>query len=443
MQFGTGDVADQLIPSSEASKLAEKKNQVTKVLRDAQASKPEGMLQQMMMQHFKETTNHHFYYSLPVSSVKALPIKQMATASTSMLSIQGKAAQPSGMLPVMEEFHSLPLEDRVKPIQDQPEFLQPISDVSATATDMVESQFDEDLLGLAELVDFCQHDGLLVFKVTDVTPHRKKRPLGSVDNIVSADLAIRPYKICKCEGQLLWAMPTSNVEVPLLQIFAGKEPEMIIKDMWSWTLRSGDDNGQFVLARVRPAFQQRVACPLSFIAVDIKKNKPTAFELYLKLKEDGWTWKKWSGKAADLKRVVVNLNSQSGTKTYYGAGFHYMLCLVCFPKVASRLKNTRFLFHGQSEAYYIAAFLLGQQRRYKDVEGLLPNKPAKYYRTESDSTGMHSFLWEWQQDLSLNSCLLWCTHQSAGMFLNVIYCSYICKGLAGWFQYYHILPLSM
>ena len=48
---------------------------------------------------------------------------------------------------------------------------------------------------LQSLIEANQKDNLLLFRVTDHNPSRKRRPLGSSDNVVSGDMAIRVYRI--------------------------------------------------------------------------------------------------------------------------------------------------------------------------------------------------------------------------------------------------------
>ena len=394
LQFGTGDVAAPSMSSSASALLAEKKQKVVKALKDVQTKTITGPLQQLMMQHFKETTNHHFFYTLPVDILKSLPIKQMATALTHMLAVKGQAAQPSGTLPLADIAHCLPLADRAKGIEDirAKPFLEPLQDESQdTGGETQIVTIDETKLSLHELVDHCQKGGHFAFRVADKNPQLKKRPLHSVDNVVSGDLAIRAYCIKRVgnpdsdgKASELWVSPTSNAEVSLLQLFEGKDPDNIIQHMWSWKLVGGfdADAGCFQLERVRRAFDQRPFCPLDLNKIDIDTNiKPTCFELYLELRKRSWTWKSWVGKPADLKRVQVNIDPANTSHSFYTGSFYYLLCLATFPQLWLDLQNKKFLYHGQLEAYYAAAFHLAQQQRFQELENLPPNKSAQFYRT--------------------------------------------------------------
>eukprot|EP00435_Cladocopium_sp_Y103_P014006 s47_g3.t1 len=350
MQFAAGDVVAPLVPSSVASQLANKKSQVAKALKDVQVKTPKGAVEHLMLQHFRETVNHSFFYSLPVDLVRKLPMKQLAVALTSMLSVKGKPAQPSGTLPLGPENQSLPLQDRVPaPHQSASAFLGPLEDEHsgnpiarppAPPVPPAETELDLD-----QLISHCQCDGLLVFKVADKNPHLKKRPLHSVDNLLPTEIAIRLYRAEKINQGDIQIFPTASSEVPLMQIFSG-DPQLVIDHMCSWKLDAG-----FVLKPCGKAFQQRVACPLTLSSVDLQRNlKPTAFELFLELQSKGWEWKTWGGKAADLKKLEINLKD---------------------------LRNTSFLMHGQLEVYYQTAFTLAQQSRLDVLQQLRPNQPAQ------------------------------------------------------------------
>ena len=318
-------------------------------------------------------------------------MKQMTAALTSMLSVKGKPGQPVGTLPLPNEVDSLPLADRVmkekQPIADHAfDFLHPLEDdtegTGAQGSDRIgdhQSGFD-----LKKLVEFCQLDGLLVFKVADKNPHLKKRPTQSVDNLTFADLAIRLYKVEKyVAGKELWVSFTSNSQVPLVQFFAGKDPQKLIDQMLCWKLGSGAAEGDVLrLHLFGKAFQKRLACPLTVQAVDLSRNlKPTHFELYLSLQEKGWCFRSWSGKATDLKQVRISLDPTSETKVAYNWGYFYMLCLATLPAIAGHLANKQFLKHSQLEAYYETAFKLGQQSRFAELQALRANQPAQFYRT--------------------------------------------------------------
>jgi len=376
------------VASSKASKLAAKKNKVSKALKDVQSKTAEGSLQQLMMQHFRDTTNPMSFYSLPMSIANTLPMKQLSVAVTSMLSIKGKPAQPAGTLPLGDEIHTLPLENRTEQIEDEkPTFLEPLQD-DVTEEMPKEGGEREEELDLKQLVGYCQLDGLLVFKLADKSPYLKERPLHSVDNLTFSDFAIRLYKVHKnVEDREIWISPTSNAEVPVVQFFAGKDPNRIIDQMRCWRIdqSSGDVDADEACFRVIPAgraFQQRVACPLTLQAVDIKRNlKPTCFEMYVTLSSRGWTWRTWRGKPSDLKRLPISLDPNTDRKVFYGGSFYYLLCLVTLPAIAGKLKNKTCLMNGQLEVYYATAFALGQSSRFAELEQLQPNQPAQFYRS--------------------------------------------------------------
>ena len=391
MQFATGDAVPDT-KGSTATKLAEKKREVTKALKDMQAKTAHGALQQMMLQHFRDTANHLSFYTLPTEVAVTLPIKQMTRASTSMLSVKGKPALPEGTLPLEDVSHTLPLADRPGQIKDAPSLhpcLGPLEldsqDIPVFDDDDEAKPLKEDELDLNQLVEFCQHDGIIVFKVADKQPHLKKRPLHSVDNIISSYVAIRLYKIkYRSADGGLWVTPTSNIEVPLVQFFVGKESKPLMDHMWCWRLDQGSDDpkdASFCLKSFGRVFQQRVACPLTLSTVDIKRNiKPTHFELYLEASSKGWLWKTWSGKSGDLKRLAINLDPLAETKTFYNGTYNYLLCLVTLPAIAEKLSNKSVLMHGQLETYYATAFQLAQESRFAELDALRPDQSADFYR---------------------------------------------------------------
>ena len=377
-----------MVASSVASKLAAKKNKVSKALKDVQSKTAGGSLQQLMMQHFRETTNPMTFYSLPMSIANNLPIKELSVAVTSMLSIKGRPAQPAGTLPLGDEVNTLPLENRTGPLEeDKLAFLEPLQDEMQEET-WKDSGDREEQLDLKQLVNYCQLDGLLVFKVADKNPYLKKRPLHSVDNLIFSDFAIRLYKVHKSvQDREILVSPTCNAEVPLVQFFAGKDPHGMIDQMQCWRIDQSpaDVDADDICFRLVPAgrvFQKRVACPLTLEAVDIQRNfKPTCLELFLELSSRGWTWKTWRGKPADLKRLPINLDPATDRKVFYGGGFYYLLCLVTLPALAGKLRNKTCLMNGQLEVYYATAFALGQSSRFAELEQLQPNQSAEFYRT--------------------------------------------------------------
>lgn len=277
---------------------------------------------------------------------------------------------------------------------------------------------------LQQLVDHCELDGLLVFKIADKNPHLKKRVMGSVDNVTFADMAIRIYKAHSHTEDELCISPMSNVEVPLVQFFAGKDPQKIMDHMLCWRLEnaSGTDADfdasislQLKLKPVGRVFQQRLACPLTLQAIDVKRNiKPTPFELYLELSVKGWSWKTWRGKRADLKKLSVNLDPRANGKVFYGGAFFYLLCLVTLPCIADKLACKTFLMHGQLEAYYAAAFRLAQESRFEELSRLCPNQSAEHYRTRGRENSVYFLLsygfltkLDFQIDLIVISLVLW------------------------------------
>lgn len=90
LQFGTGDIVTPMVPSSNATKLAAKKAKLAQALRDVQGKTAMGSLQQLMMQHLRDTARHFCFYSLPLEVAKSLPIKQRSVALTSMLSVKSQ-----------------------------------------------------------------------------------------------------------------------------------------------------------------------------------------------------------------------------------------------------------------------------------------------------------------------------------------------------------------
>eukprot|EP00434_Breviolum_minutum_P001949 symbB.v1.2.001727.t1/scaffold61.1/size362833/26 len=345
-----------MVPSSNATKLAANKTKLAQALRDVQGKTAMGSLQQLMMQHFRDTTSHLWFYSLSLEVAKSLPMKEMSAALTSMLSIKGQPAQPAGTLPLEDEFQRLPLEERaqrqLQPLQGpQASFLEAVEDDSMGPTPQAHEHTSGGDCGfdLQQLVDHCELDGLLVFKIADKNPHLKKRVMGSVDNVTFADMAIRIYKAHSHTEDELCISPMSNVEVPLVQFFAGKDPQKIMDHMLCWRLENacGTDADfdasislQLKLKPVGRVFQQRLACPLTLQAIDVKRNiKPTPFELYLELSVKGWSWKTWRGKRADLKKLSVNLDPRANGKETLvlgGNDSHDDIAEPMFPEVEHR-----------------------------------------------------------------------------------------------------------
>lgn len=405
LQFGTGDVLAPLVSSSVASELANKKSQVTKALKDVQSKTATGSLQQMMLNHFRETVNPTCFYSLPMDVAKTLPIKQLKVALTTMLSVKGKATQPSGTLPLGDEHQSLPLKDRVPVSQEaSSSLLGPLEDdaqMGTSSCDGIGAEPAETDLDLEALLDHCACDGQLVFKIADKSPHLKKRPLHSVDNLLPSEVAIRLYRAEKVNETDIQIFPTASPEVPLVQFFSGN-PQLMIDKLLRWKFRTG-----FQLKPCGQALQQRFACPLTLQSVDLQKNlKPTPFELYLELRSRGWEWKTWGGKPADLKKLSVDLDPLGNRKRFYGGGFHYLLCLVALPSIADKLDNKSFLMHGQSETYYQTAFLLAQRSRMADLQQLRPNQQAWFYRTWS-STIFNCLFWVSLSNHFMSLCWYW------------------------------------
>ena len=415
-----------LISSSNATKLAAQKTKLAQAVRDVQGKTSTGSLQQMMMHHFKDTTSHLWFYSLPLEIVKSLPMKEMSMALTSMLSIKGQPAQPAGTLPLEDEFHCLPLEDRSQPqpLQGlQASFLEAVEDDSMGCTPQAHERISGGGCDLQQLVDYCKIDGLLAFKIADKNPHLKKRVLGAVDNVTFADMAIRFYRAhSHAKDDELCISPMSNLEVPLVQFFAGKDPQKILDHMLCWRLGDasgagpGTDEGfdttiSLQLKLVGRVFQQRLACPLTLQTIDVKRNiKPTPFELYLELSAKGWSWKTWTGKRADLKKLSVDLDPLTNRKVFYSGAFFYLLCLVTLPCVADKLVCKKFLMHGQLEAYYAAVFRLAQESRFEELSRLCPNQSAEHYRTRcyfvpdmwlprlpSLPDKSHRYIWWWSE----------------------------------------------
>ena len=206
------------------------------------------------------------------------------------------------------------------------------------------------------------------------------------DNLTSADLAIRLYKIEAILDTSQTEVVVSSVlspDVPLLQMFQGKDPKAMVKNLLTWRVTEGQEGGKIVLARVGRCFQQRVACPLTLEQVDLKKNfKPTALELYLALVQTGWSFKTWPGKHSELARTAINLDPESTShKSFYRGSFYYLLCLVTLPPIMKHVTNKNFMAHGLTETYYASAFHLAQEQQWSALENLARNKSAAYYRT--------------------------------------------------------------
>lgn len=195
LQFGTGELASEVIASSSAAMLSSKKSQVTRAIKDVQSKTPEGALQQLMMQHFKETLNPRAFYTLPLYLVKTLPIKELSSALTSMLSVAGQPAQPSGTLPLLDKEQSLPLIERDTPVPIEDGSLPWLGALTDESDGLSGGAVVQKQRSVEQLLAECGKNGLLVFRVADKNPHLKKRPLHSVDNVVSADVAIRLYKL--------------------------------------------------------------------------------------------------------------------------------------------------------------------------------------------------------------------------------------------------------
>ena len=72
------------------TELAANKTKLAQALRDVQGKTEMGSLQQLMMQHLRDTARHFCFYSLPLEVAKSLPIKQRSVALTRMLSVKGQ-----------------------------------------------------------------------------------------------------------------------------------------------------------------------------------------------------------------------------------------------------------------------------------------------------------------------------------------------------------------
>lgn len=382
LQFESGSVASQCVPNSSAKQLMDKKRKFNEFVKLHQVSTHKGFLQHAMIAHFREHCNPQAFYSLPVGILMQLPIQQLDLALSTGLSLKGRSIQPSGALPTTSGTNVLPLEDRDRGGQgslgdkasDPALFLSTLRDesshddesmlVSPTSETRPVASFSTLGLGdrLQQLVQESGVQGLTLFRVSDMAPNRKKRPLASVDNLHSTDFCVRLYT--GIEGlqdesgiiDRIWACQGSQSEVPLVQLFMGKDPQETIALMYQWEVQPNikeDQPEAFLVRRARPAFQLRVGVPHTLAAVDVDKGiKPTIFELTLLLDRAGWSWKNAANvTASQLKRCVISPDK----KIFFQRGFWHCLALVNLNEI---LQFQEKLYHGQLEAYYEAIFRL-------------------------------------------------------------------------------------
>lgn len=308
-------------------------------------------------------------------------MQQLDLALSTGLSLKGNRIQPSGLLPLTSPDNTLPLQDRAQPTATDVEFLSPLEDEGAddrnqdtrmlAVKDHSNKQvvaFNSAGLGvqLQQLLDECTMGGMVLFRVSDMAPSRKKRPLGSVDNIQSFDFAIRAYRILDVQTDMpgmavekMWACQGSQSEVPLVQIFNSKSPEQTIAGMIQWEVQAGTKPGHpnaFLLKPVGQVFKVRVGVPRTLATVDVDKGlKPTLFELHLLLQQEGWAWRSTANvSSTQIKRCLVTLNN----KMYFQRGFWHCLVLL---NLTDLMRVQPKVYHGQLESYYEAIFRLSAQ----------------------------------------------------------------------------------
>ena len=373
MQFVSGSVAEKEIPGSMAVQLMDKKRKFGEIMRSQLTNSEKGWLQVTLMQHFRANLNTRNFYCLPLSTMKQLPMQQLDLAVRSGLSIKGHGVQPSGLLPLTDAQNSLALTDRANAPVQKPfdsgvanSFLGCLTgDDSANVVADSASPADQKIVSykaqnlgsdLEQLLESCQCDDYVVFRVSDMNPAKKKRPMASADNVQSHDLAIRFYNAVETEnrGESIWVCQSAQSEVPLVQLFAAKDPNDIIANMWEMRIQEGvrpTQPNHFLLRRCVRVFSSRVV-PFSLDNVDVEKGlKPSLFDLYLLLAERGWKYQKPTVSAARLKEIPIQY---PGRKIYYQRSFWYFLVLLNMDK----LQRCQVIFHGQIEAYYEAIFRL-------------------------------------------------------------------------------------
>eukprot|EP00438_Fugacium_kawagutii_P032887 Skav234329 [mRNA] locus=scaffold306:29601:30680:- [translate_table: standard] len=352
----------------------DKKRKFNEVVKRHQVSTDKGFLQHAMIAHFREHCNPQAFYSLPVGIVMQLPIQQLDLALCTRLSLKGHSVQPAGALPPTSGTNTLPLEDRGSGAQDSIEdqtalFLGPLQDDGnhddgcLVATPAVEPRpvvsFNTFGLGdrLQQLAQDSEVDGLVLFRVSDMAPNKKKRPyLQSTDFCVRFYTGIEGLQNDSGIVDRIWTCQGSQSEVPLVQLFMGKNPQETIANMYQWEAQSNlkeDHPEAFLVRRARPAFEMRVGLPCTLATVDADRGfRPTLLELTLLLGRAGWSWKNASSVAtSQLKRCIISPDR----KIFFQRGFWHCLTLVNLKEI---LQFQEKVYHGQLEAYYEAIFRL-------------------------------------------------------------------------------------
>lgn len=381
LQYESGSVAQQKIGDSTATRLMNKKRKFNELVRASQTATQTGALQHMMMAHFREHCNPNAFYSLPKHIIEQVPIQQLDLALLTGLNVKGKNIQPSGLLPLTSPANSMPLQIRDSATED----------LSSMSAFFGELQDDGEKLGgnsadsgssdrhtgqeralafntpgistkMQDLIDASTLEGLVIFRVTDKMPSKKKRPLASADNIQALDFAIRVYQVVEAVRDesgniaMVWVRQGMHDDVPLIQLFNFKDPKETIAKMCQWEIQAREYPGQpdlFLLQQMRQTFQVRVGAPCSLETVDVDKGlKPSLFELHLLLESEGWSFRKTSNlTATQLRRCPIDLQR----KFYFSRGFWHCLTLLNFNKLKEYQSK---IFYGQLEAYYEAIFRL-------------------------------------------------------------------------------------
>ena len=226
-------------------------------------------------------------------------------------------------------------------------------------------------------------NGHVMFALSDAKPSKKKRPLGSGDNLTPFDCAVKIYKIhdLDVDEGIAHISPAHVGGIYLLRLFNCKADtvQSLLDEMFQWKLGQEIIEGPqqqgrvFSVRRNLAVFAVRTV-PHKLADVSVKHGlKPTQFELCVLLQQRGWAMRKWDGSGADLKKHTVGPRVRSNQKLFYQIGNFYFLCLLNLQEIGHPLH------HGQSESYYSAVFHLAQRSQL--TRSLPPNKTAKWYRS--------------------------------------------------------------
>lgn len=382
-----------------------KKRKFNELVRASQTATQTGALQHMLMAHFREHSNPNAFYSLPKHTIEQVPIQQLDLALLTGLNVKGKNIQPSGLLPLTSPVNSMPLQIRDSATEDPSSMsafvgeLEDDGDMLGGNSNSAESGSSDRRTGQARALSFntpgistqmkdligtSALEEIVIFRVSDKNPSKKKRPLASADNVQTLDFAIRVYQVAEAVRDasgnitMVWVRQGMHDDVPLIQLFSSKDPKETIAKMYQWEIQAGEYPGKpdlFLLQQTRQTFQVRVGVPCSLETVDVNKGlKPSLLELHLLLESEGWSFRKSSNLTpGQLKRCPIDLQR----KFFFSRGFWHCLTLLNFSKLQEYQSK---IFYGQLEAYYEAIFRLAARGHHTchDVLKLASQKHVRY-----------------------------------------------------------------